>query len=127
MSEISFNTSVPQVDIVVTPSGMNGRDGRDGRDGVDGTPGRDGADGVDGAPGRDGVDGVGIKSVTVDAHNHLMLTFTDDTVQDAGLLDTIDPATLETISRLEDIRTVRANAPSNIGFPQYDGAVLTFT
>lgn len=139
MSEISFNTSVPQVDIVVTPSGMNGRDGRDGRDGVDGTPGRDGADGapgrngidgkdgVDGAPGRDGVDGVGIKSVTVDAHNHLMLTFTDDTVQDAGLLDTIDPATLETISRLEDIRTVRANAPSNRGTEPYDGAVLTFT
>ena len=129
MSDISLNTAIPQVNIVVTPSGMNGRDGVDGipgRDGADGKDGVNGRDGLDGAPGQDGVDGVGIMSVAVDERNHLLLTFTDETVQDAGLLDTVDSATLETLSRLEDIRTVRANAPSNRGTEPCDGAVLTF-
>ena len=166
MSDISFNAAIPQVNITVTPTGMNGRDGADGapgrdgidgkdgvdgRDGVDGAPGRDGVngrDGVDGAPGRDGVDGdpgrdgfngrygvdgapgqdgVGILSVSVDERNHLMLAMSDDSEQDAGLLDTVDQATRDTIARLEDIRTVRVNAPSNRGTEPYDGAVLTFT
>ena len=121
MSDISFGAEIPQINITVTPSGMNGRDGVDGRDG---NPGRDG---IDGAPGRDGSDGLGIVSVAIDAQNHLKLTMSDDSVQDAGLLDTVDPATLEIISRLEDVRTVHSNAPSNRGTEYYDGAVLTFT
>ena len=127
MSDIALNTGIPQVNITVTPSGLNGRDGRDGKNGVDGLPGRDGVDGKDGAPGRDGKDGLGIVSVTVDGQNHLILTMTDDSVQDAGLLDTVDPETLAAIETLDSVRSVRSNPPSNIGFPQYDGAVLTFT
>ena len=165
MSDISFNSTVPQVNIVVTPAGLNGRDGVDGtpgRDGVDGAPGRDGVDGkdglngrdgmdgapgqngtngrdgqdgapgrdgIDGAPGRDGTDGqdgVGITAVAIDERNHLILSLSDGSTQDAGLLDAVDQATLDTIARLEDVRITRANAPSNRGTEPYDGAVLTF-
>lgn len=142
MSDISLNAAIPQVNITVTPTGMNGRDGVDGtpgRDGVDGKDGVNGRNGIDGAPGRDGIngrdgvdgapgqDGVGILSVTVDERNHLMLAMSDGSEQDAGLLDTVDQATLDTIARLDGIRTVRVNAPSNRGTEPYDGAVLTFT
>ena len=151
MSDVSFDAATPQVNITVTPTGLNGRDGKDGRDGVDGLPGRDGIDGApgrdgidgkDGAPGRDGVDGtpgrngidgkdgadgLGIASVAVDEQNHLKLTMTDGSERDAGLLDTVDTETLATIETLDSVRTARSNPPSNIGFSQYDGAVLTFT
>jgi len=144
MSDISFNSTVPQVNITVTPAGLNGRDGIDGapgRDGIDGAPGRDGTngrDGVDGAPGRDGIDGtpgrdgidgqdgVSISSVTLDERNHLMLTLSDDSVQDAGLLDTVDQATLDTIQKLDDVRTMRQSSPSYRETEPYSGAVLTF-
>jgi len=39
---------------------------------------------LDGAPGQDGADGLGIKSVAVDASNHLVVTYDDDTTHDAG-------------------------------------------
>ena len=138
MSDISFNSTVPLVNIVVTPAGLNGRDGIDGapgRDGVDGVPGRDGVDGapgrdgIDGTPGRDGTDGqdgLGISTVSIDERNHLMLTLSDGSTQDAGLLDAVDQTMLDTIARLEDVRITRANAPSNRGTEPYSDAVLTF-
>ena len=112
MSDISFNSTVPQVNIVVTPAGLNGRDG------VDGAPGRDGTDGQG---------GIGITAVAIDERNHLMLSLSDGSTQDAGLLDAVDQVTLDTITRLEDVRITRTNAPSNRGTEPYDGAVLTFT
>lgn len=43
--------------------------------------------GADGQDGQDGADGKGIKSVSVNALNHLILTYTDDTVTDAGEIE----------------------------------------
>ena len=44
-----------------------------------------GVNGTDGTNGRDGTDGLGIKSVAViPATNHLIITYDDDTTEDAG-------------------------------------------
>ena len=39
--------------------------------------------------GEDGADGLGIKSVEVDANNHVIVTYDDDTTADAGLVPTV--------------------------------------
>ena len=52
----------------------------DGATGADGQTGPAGKDGKDGAPGR------GIQSVTINAQNHLIVTYTDGNTDDAGLL-----------------------------------------
>lgn len=44
----------------------------------------DGQDGSDGAKGDKGDTGLGIKSVAVNAEDHLIITYDDDTTQDAG-------------------------------------------
>ena len=72
MSDISFNAAMPQVNVTVTPTGLNGRDGQNGKDGLNG---RDGTDGQD---------GVGIVSVEIDERKHLMLTLSDGSIRDAG-------------------------------------------
>lgn len=51
---------------------------------IKGPAGADGAPGAPGADGADGTDGVGIASVSVNASNHLIVTKTDGTTQDAG-------------------------------------------
>ena len=43
-----------------------------------------GETGETGAPGQDGEDGLGIKSVDINASNHLIVTYDDDTTHDAG-------------------------------------------
>lgn len=43
--------------------------------------------GQDGQDGADGTDGIGIKSVAVNSSNHLIITYTNDTVADAGEID----------------------------------------
>lgn len=53
-------------------------------DGEKGDKGDTGATGADGADGQDGADGLGIKSVTVNSSNHLIVTYDDDTTEDAG-------------------------------------------
>lgn len=68
------NSTVLDAGYVVGPAGANG---------VDGT---NGTDGVDGAPGTDGADGRGIASMAIDGSNHLIITYTDSTTQDAGLI-----------------------------------------
>lgn len=57
---------------------MDVMNGLDGADGVNGKDGKDGTNGINGA------DGLGIKSVTVNSLNHLIVTYDDDTTQDAG-------------------------------------------
>ncbi len=54
---------------------MNGQNGQDGQDGQDGAQGQQG---IQGEP------GLGIKSVAVNAENHLIITYDDDTTDDAG-------------------------------------------
>ena len=114
MSDVSFNAAVPQVNVTVTPTGLNGRNGQDGKDGLNG---RDGVDGQD---------GVGIVSATIDERKHLMLTLSDGSVQDAGEM-VGSGANAEQLAVLESIRAMRLNAPENRGSEPYDGAVLTFT
>lgn len=53
---------------------------------VVGPAGVDGVDGTDGAPGADGTDGRGIASMAIDGSNHLIITYTDSTTEDAGLI-----------------------------------------
>ena len=55
------------------------------------TNGVNGQDGHDGAPGQDGADGLGIKSVDINASNHLIVTYDDDTTKDAGEIDVTVP------------------------------------
>lgn len=57
-----------------------------GTDGVDGLPGADGADGTNGSNGAAGEDGRGIASMTIDGSNHLIITYTDASTEDAGLI-----------------------------------------
>lgn len=45
--------------------------------------------GVDGTDGSDGSDGLGIKSVSVNGSNHLIVTYDDDTTKDAGAITVI--------------------------------------
>lgn len=114
MSDISFNAAMPQVNVTVTPTGLNGRDGQNGKDGLNG---RDGTDGQD---------GVGIVSVEIDERKHLMLTLSDGSIRDAGEIAG-NGANAEQLAVLESIRAMRPNAPENRGSEPYDGAVLTFT
>lgn len=60
--------------------GTQGAPGQNGQDGAPGTPGTPGTNGRDGAPGR------GITSTAIDANNHLIITYTDGNMSDAGLL-----------------------------------------
>lgn len=69
--------------------GRDGKDGKDGRDGVDGKPGEKGADGRDGADGKDGSngrDGVGVAGAVIDRSGNLVLTLTDGSTRDLGVV-----------------------------------------
>lgn len=68
------NSTVLDAGYVVGPAGANG---------TNGTNGTNGADGVDG---EDGEDGRGIASMAIDGSNHLIITYTDTTTEDAGLI-----------------------------------------
>lgn len=57
-----------------------------GADGKDGTNGKDGADGKDGANGDNGKDGVGIKKTEINALGELVITYTDDTADNLGVI-----------------------------------------
>lgn len=66
-----------------TQMNTNSSKGRDGKDGVDGKDGKDGKDGIDG---KDGTDGVGVANATIDANGYLILTMTDGSTINAGLV-----------------------------------------
>jgi len=65
--------------------GPAGIDGKDGRDGLNGSDGKDGKDGVDG---DDGKDGVSVIDANIAADNSLVLTLSDGSEIDAGVIDT---------------------------------------
>ena len=101
--------------VVGTP-GKDGVDGKDGKDGINGVDGKDGATGPAGADGKDGEDGktpeIGangnwwidgvdtgitalgtvIQSVTINETGHLIVTFTDGSPLDVGLVKGADGA-----------------------------------
>ena len=71
-----------------------------------------GQDGTNGADGKDGADGLGIKQVSINLENHLIITYDDDTTEDAGAL----PEWSSTLSALTD---TAITSPTN-------GQVLTY-
>lgn len=52
----------------------------------------EGPQGPKGDDGNDGADGVGIKSVDINASNHLIVTYDDNTTHDAGALPSVPVA-----------------------------------
>lgn len=55
------------------------------------TNGQNGTNGTNGTNGQDGANGIGVKSLSVDASNHLITTFDNDTTEDAGEIDVTVP------------------------------------
>lgn len=74
------------------PAGRDGVDGRNGIDGKDGAPGlagKDGRDGLDGKAGPDGLngkDGVGVAGALLTKDGALVLTLSDGSVRELGLV-----------------------------------------
>lgn len=66
--------------------GKNGSDGKDGADGAAGEKGADGRNGADGIAGADGKDGVGLAGAVIDRAGGLILTLTDGTTRELGLV-----------------------------------------
>lgn len=64
--------------------------GTDGLPGTNGTDGTDGTNGTNGVNGIDGLAGVSIQSAVVDGAGHLILTLTDASTIDAGLVKGAD-------------------------------------
>ena len=62
-----------------------------GETGATGPEGPEGPAGATGATGPAGADGVGVKSLAVNASNHLITTFDDDTTEDAGEINVTVP------------------------------------
>ena len=63
--------------------------GADGKDGQNGADGKDGKDGQDGAPGKDGIDGkhgISVSGAEINAANELVLTFSDGTDKNLGVV-----------------------------------------
>lgn len=75
--------------LVQGPAGVPGTPGAPGQDGA---PGQNGAPGQDGKPGADGAAGVGITGATINSEGHLILTLSDGTTIDAGLVKGADGA-----------------------------------
>ena len=67
-------------------TGPQGPKGDTGETGATGPKGDTGATGPQGPKGDEGDPGLGIKSMTINAQNHLIITYDDDTTQDAGLV-----------------------------------------
>ena len=67
----------------IGPQGPQGPAGQDGADGQDGAPGQNGAPG---ANGQDGEDGRGIESMTINDKGELVVTYTDGTTANLGVV-----------------------------------------
>jgi len=63
-----------------------GKDGADGTDGKDGAPGKNGTNGSKGDKGDKGNAGVGISKAEINKKGELILTFTDGTQQNLGVI-----------------------------------------
>lgn len=66
------------------PKGDKGDTGTTGAQGEQGPKGETGATGAQGPKGEDGDPGLGIKLVSINSSGHLIITFDDNTTQDAG-------------------------------------------
>lgn len=84
--ELGFEGSLEE--FIAMLKGADGKDGKDGKDGETGKDGKDGVNGKDGKDGETGKDGIGIKSAVIDVRGHLIITLTDGTEIDAGVVGT---------------------------------------
>lgn len=77
-----------------------------GADGQDGQNGQDGKDGTDGQDGQDGREGRGIESAQVNRKGHLILTMTDGTEIDAGLVKGRDGITQTIVRNRKPVQVI---------------------
>ena len=80
------------------PQGPKGDTGETGATGAQGPKGDTGETGAQGPKGDDGDPGLGIKQVSINLENHLIITYDDDTTEDAGAI----PVGSSTLSDLTD-------------------------
>lgn len=72
--------------------GEKGADGKDGINGKDGIDGENGIDGQDGKDGQNGADGRGITSTEINANGELVLTYSDGSTANVGVVKGKDGA-----------------------------------
>ena len=65
---------------------LKGEKGADGKDGINGKDGKNGVDGQDGKDGTNGADGRGITNTEINANGELILTYSDGTTKNAGVV-----------------------------------------
>lgn len=73
--------------------GRNGKDGKNGIDGKNGSNGLNGKDGKAGTSGKDGVngkDGIGIKNSTINNKGELIITYTDNSSVNLGVVKNVE-------------------------------------
>lgn len=74
-------------------NGADGKDGSNGKDGKNGSNGLNGKDGKAGTSGKDGVngkDGIGIKNSTINNKGELIITYTDNSSVNLGVVKNIE-------------------------------------
>lgn len=71
-------------------NGIDGKNGTDGKDGSNGLNGKDGKDGISGKDGVNGKDGIGIKNSTINNKGELIITYTDNSSVNLGVVKNIE-------------------------------------
>ncbi len=74
---------------LIGKQGVKGEKGEQGVQGIRGERGLQGEKGIDGEKGDAGDDGVSVTSVEINSENHLIVTLSNNTTVDAGLIKTI--------------------------------------
>jgi hypothetical protein len=82
----SLKSSIASISVKQGQQGPVGPAGKEGKPGRDGSDGRDGRDGADGKDGIDGKDGVSVVNASIDFDGALVLSLSDGTVIDAGVV-----------------------------------------
>lgn len=71
-------------------NGIDGKNGADGKNGSNGLNGKDGKDGISGKDGVNGKDGIGIKNSTINNKGELIITYTDNSSVNLGVVKNIE-------------------------------------
>lgn len=103
------------------PKGDKGDTGATGPQGPKGDTGATGPQGPAGADGQDGADGVSVTNVQINASNHLIVTLSDSTTVDAGLMPELS---FETVTVSGDTASKQLTSHKLCYF---DGALISLT
>lgn len=71
-------------------NGADGKDGSNGKDGKNGIDGKDGKNGSNGLNGKDGKDGIGIKDFGINNKGELIITYTDNSSVNLGVVKNVE-------------------------------------